>query len=261
MIQIQGNTIKKFRDRLINENIIVTEPLCVYGAEEIPDNSVPICSVDRCIAKSILISAVDETIPILYIGKDTLKGCCPGGMTYLGFTKPAKYIKYLVSTGNERFMGGQAEYLKASPELAEGILNSIGEIKPLNNYLIIQKCKDLKENINVKSIICFGNGEQIRNLGGLIHFRTINPFQSINMPFGPTCATFITYPTGMAANTPKETSFIGPVDPTGNNWFPENYMAISIPIEIALQMNEDLNKSFIIKRHEVAYPEDRLSLK
>ena len=52
------------------------------------------------------------------------------------------------------------------------------------------------------------------------------------MPFGPVCATFITYPAGLAENTPKETAFIGPADPTGNIWFPEDYMSLGIPIDI-----------------------------
>ena len=256
MIKISEN-IRQFRDGIINAGMLNTEPLCVYGSEEIPDDAIPVCSIDRCVAKSILVTAVDEGIPALYIGKDTLKGCCPGSMTYLGFSKPLKFIKYFVSTGSEQFREGEAEYLKASPEIVEGFLESIGEIKKLGKYLIIQKCRDLKKNFNVKSVLCLGNGEQIRNLSSLIHFKTKNPFNSIIMQFGPACATFITYPTGMAKKTPKEVAFVGPVDPTVNKWFPENYMAISIPIDIVTKMQDDLEKSFIVKRPEVAYPKIR----
>ncbi len=234
-----------------------THPLAVYGSETIPEGAVPMCSLDRCVAKAIMLASVNDNEPALYISKDNLKGCCPGAMTYLGFTKPLKFIKYFVSTGSEKFRGGEAEYLKASPELVEGFLESIGEIKPLGKYLVIQRCKDVEEGADVKSILCFGNGEQIRNLSSLIHFRTKNPFNSISVPFGPACATFVTYPAGMAEKTPKETAFVGPVDPTGNVWFPPEYMAIGIPLEIAMGMHEDLGNSFAAKRPEVASPKVR----
>ena len=256
MIKISKNNIKEIGESLSRAGLD-TEPLAIYGSEEIPDGAVPMCSIDRCVAKSMLVTAVDEKTPALYMGKDTLKGCCPGSMHWLGFVEPNIYLKYFLSTGHEKFRGGESEYLKANPELFEEWRNSIGKITPPGKYLIIQKCGDLKEDVDVKSLLCFGNGEQIRNLSSLIHFRTKNPFNAISMPWGPACATFVTYPAGMAEKAPKETAFVGPVDPTGNIWFPPEYMAISIPLKIALRMREDLEESFIIKRSEVAYPKIR----
>jgi hypothetical protein len=255
VVKIEDSSIKEIGESLKTGGRLDTSPLAVYGSEIIPEGAVPMCSLDRCVAKAIMLASVDEKEPALYIGKETLKGCCPGAMTYLGFTEPLKFIKYFVSTGSEKFRGGEAEYLKASPEHVEEFLESIGEIKQLGKYLVIQRCKDIKDNVDVKSILCFGNGEQIRNLSSLIHFRTKNPFNAINMPFGPACATFVTYPAGMAEKAPEETAFVGPVDPTGNIWFPPEYMAIGIPIEIAARMHEDLNNSFAAKRPEVAFPD------
>lgn len=234
-----------------------TEPLAIYGSEEIPDGAVPLCSIDRCVAKGIFTATVDKKTPALYIGKDALKGCCPGAMSWLGFVEPFKYLQYFVSTGHEKFRGGEAEYLKASPDVVEKSRELIGKITPPGKYIIIQKCSSVEDNVDIKSVICFGKGEQIRNLCSLIHFRTIYPFDAISMPFGPACTTFVTYPAGMAEKTPKETAFIGPADPTGNIWFPEDYMAIGIPIDIAIKMHEDLENSFIIKRPNSAYPKIR----
>lgn len=215
------------------------------------------CSNDRCVAKAILINAIDEKQPPIYMGKDSLKGCCPGAMTYLGFTKPLEFIKYFVSTGNEKFRGGEAEYLKASPQLVERFLESVGKITNPGKYIVIEKSKDINEDIDAKSFLCFGNGEKIRNLSSLIHFRRKNPFDAIKMPFGPACATFVTYPAGIAEKSPKDTAFVGPVDPTGNVWFPPEYMAIGIPMKIAEEMHEDLENSFAAKRPEVANPKKR----
>lgn len=254
---MDNGSIKEIGESLKIGGRLNTSPLAIYGSETIPEGAVPMCSLDACVAKAIMLASIDENEPALYISKDNLKGCCPGAMTYFGFTKPLKFIKYFVSTGNEKFRGGEAEYLKASPEHVEGFLESIGEIKQLGKYLVVQRCKDIKDDVDVKSILCFGNGEQIRNLSSLIHFKTKNPFNAINIPFGPACATFVTYPAGLAENTPKETAFVGPVDPTGNIWFPQEYMAIGIPLEIAVRMHEDLNNSFAVKRPEVAFPKIR----
>jgi len=257
VVKISKSSIKEIGKSLKIGGKLDTNPLAIYGSETVPEGAVPMCSIDRCVAKAVMLVSLDDKEPALYIGRDTLKGCCPGAMTYLGFTKPLKFIKYFVSTGSEKFRGGEAEYLKASPELVEGFLESIGEIKQLGKYMVIQRCKDIEEGTDVKSILCFGSGEQIRNLSSLIHFRSKNPFNAINMPFGPACSTFITYPAGMAEKAPKETAFVGPVDPTGNRWFPPEYMAIGIPLKIAEGMHEDLNNSFAVKRPEVASPQTR----
>lgn len=257
MVKISNNSIKEIGKSLKTGGKLNTNPLAVYGSETIPEGAVPMCSLDRCVAKAVMLASVGDNESALYISKDNLRGCCPGAMTYLGYTKPLKFIKYFVSTGNEKFRGGEAEYLKASPEHVEEFLEAIGEIKQLGKYLVIQRCKDVKDDVDVKSILCFGNGEQIRNLSSLIHFRTKNPFNSISVPFGPACSTFITYPAGMAEKTPEETAFVGPVDPTGNVWFPPEYMAIGIPLEIAIGMHEDLDSSFTAKRPEVAFPKVR----
>jgi len=198
VIKISENKIEKIGESLKRAGMLNTEPLAVYGSDKIPDGAVPICSIDRCIAKSILKSSVDNDIPALYMGKDTAKGCCPAALTYLGFIKPPKFIKYIVSTGNEKFFGGKSEYLKANPEIVEEFLESLGEIKKLNKYIVIQKCQDVEEDVDIKSVLCFGKGEQIRNLTSLIHFRTTNPFNSVSMPMGPACATFVTYPARLA---------------------------------------------------------------
>lgn len=257
VIKISKISIKEIGESLKEAGKLKTSPLAIYGSEKIPENGEPMRSLDRCVAKAILATAIADKAPHIYISKDTLRGCCPGAMTYTGFTKPAKYIKYFVSTGHKNFRGGEAEYLKESPETVEGFLESIGEITPPGKYLVIGKSEDLKDNTDVRSFLCFGNGEQIRNLANLIHFRTKNPFNAINMPFGPACSTFITYPSGMAEKAPKNTAFVGPVDPTGNIWFPPEYMAIGIPLDTAIKMHEDLDRSFISKRPQVAYPKIR----
>lgn len=270
-------TIKEIGESLIRAGMLDVTPLCVYGQDSIPEDAVPMVTVDPCVAKAILTVALDKDIPSLYMGHDCIKGVCLGGITWLGFSKKlSPYIKYFVSTGHENFRDGTAEYLKSSPELFEKFQESIGPITLPGKYLVVRQYDQFSKDDNdlsekyensedknetpVASFLCFGNGEQIRNLSSLIHFRTENPFESIIGPFGPACATMVTYPAHMAEKTPQNAAFIGPIDPTGNCWFPADYMALGIPFSIAKGMCEDLEESFAVKRPEVAYPEKRQDL-
>jgi hypothetical protein len=266
-----SNSIKRIGKSLIRAGMLETTPLCVYFHDEIPQDAVPMVSVDKCAAKAILTAAMDENTPTLYMGPDCLKGFCLGGITWLGFSKKlSPYIKYFVSTGHEDFANGDAEYLKASPELFEKFTESIGSINLPRKNLIVEPCDKFSEDEQlenydygdisypiIRSFLCFGNGQQIRNLCSLIHFRTTNPFESIICPFGPACATMITYPAHLAEKTPNNAAFIGPTDPTGNHWFPTDFMALGIPLNIAIDMCNDLDDSFAVKRPEVAYPKNR----
>jgi len=254
--------IKKIGEKFKMALKLDTYPLAIYESKDLPENAIPMCSADSCIAKSILLNSTDKNASPLYINNKTLKGCCPGSMTYLGFAAPAKFIKYFVSTGNKNFKNGEAEYLKSSPQDVEKFLKSIGKVKQLKNNLIIQKCEDIQitdlnkeNNINIKAILIFGDALRIRNLSNLIYFKNENTFTGISMPFGPACASFITHPAEMAEKTPEKTCFIGPSDPTGNIWFPSDYLSMGIPIEIATELYENIDKSFLSKRPKVAFPE------
>jgi len=253
--------IKKIGKKFKRSLKLDTYPLVIYESKNLPENAIPMCSIDNCIAKSILLSSTNENKDPLYINNKTLKGCCPGSMTYLGFAAPAEFIKYFVSTGNKKFRGGDAEYLKASPEDVEKFLKSIGKVKAFENNLIIQKCEDIEideiveNDIKIKAILIFDDALRIRNLSSLIYFKNENTFTGISMPFGPACASFITHPAGMAEKTPEKTSFIGPSDPTGNIWFPSDYLSMGIPIEVAIELYENIDETFLVKRPEVAFPQ------
>lgn len=214
------------------------------------------CEIDRCIAKAIYTSSLFR-MPPLFIGKGALQGCCAGGMSWLGFTGMAPFIKYFVSTGSKDFRNGEAEHLKSTPDMVVLSRENAGKITPPGQYLVISACEDIEEDPGVRSILCFGNSEQIRNLGGLVHYDSPDIFNAVLAPWGPTCATFVTYPAGMAEKAPKDSSYIGPMDPTGNVWFPEGQMAIGIPVNVARRMSEGLEGSFLTRRRSVAFPENR----
>ena len=250
-------TSKEIGIKLKKAGQLETDPLCICGSETIPKNAIPIKDLNRCIAKSIFSLSSRKDIDAIYIGNDNLKGCCPGGQAWLGYKPFLPQLKYFISTGLKSFRNGAAEFLLANPELAEQQLNSVGTIKPIGKYISIVK-SDSIDNIDfeVKAFLCFGNSEQIRNLCSLAYFQPENDF-IVKLPWGPSCASFVTYPAGLIKKN-KNNVIIGPTDPTGNYWFPQNCLSLGIPIKIAHLMANNLDNSFIIKRSKVAYPEKRM---
>ena len=247
-------TIKEIGMKLAQAGKLQASPLCVYGSETVPKGATPIKRFNRCIANAIFTLSFHKEINSIYIGNEALEGCCPGGRAWFGFKDFELMLKYFLSTGSKDFRDGSSEFLIANPELAEKKLNSIGKITPLGKYIIIQKCDSLDEqDLKVKTFICFGKSEQIRNLCSLAYFGS-EEGSNIQIPWGPSCASFLSYPAGMVEKAPKNCIIIGPTDPTGNYWFPQNYLSMGIPFEIATRMAKDLDDSFISKRPEVAYP-------
>lgn len=222
----------------------------------------PSTSINRCVALAIATVAFRDETPAIYVTAEMPKTCCPGGLAHLGFARLNPGIKYFVSTGSKEYRNGQAEFLRASPELFEENYRTLGKITPLDKYMVIRPCADLtNEDPGVRSILCFGTAEQTRNLISLVHFRSRRPFNDAMVPQGAACASFVSYAAGMVENAPSDTAFVGPSDPTGNYWFPEDCLSLAIPITVARRMADDLESSFIMKRPAVAYPRQRLKFR
>jgi len=237
---------------------LTAKPLCVYGSSKIPDGVAPSTSISSCIARSIVTVAFHADTRAIYVSRDMPETCCGGGLAQFGLIEFNPDIKYFVSTGTRGFRNGAAEYLRASPELVEESWKRMGKITPPDRYLVIRPCRDLQnQNPGVRSILCFGVAEQIRNMCSLAQFRSSEPFQQVLVPQGASCASFVSYAAGMVEHAPADAVFVGPCDPTGNYWFPEDHLSLAIPIKVARQMADDIEESFLTKRATVAYPTTR----
>jgi hypothetical protein len=251
-------TVRDFREtgrRIAGAFRLDTLPLAVYGADIPPAGSVHLASVNRCFASSMFRMASGAGPQVIHVGKDDHEGCCPGGISHVGFTPEREEIQYFVSTGRSDIMGGAAEYLKSSPAMVEKCFQALGTVTPPGRYLVVSACDALpRPDPGVRSVCFFGNAEQIRNMAALVHFDRDDPFSPVIVPWGPSCATFITYPAGLAANAPKDTAFMGPQDPTQNRGLPREMMAMGIPADLAERMESNLDQSFIVKRSNIAFP-------
>jgi uncharacterized protein (DUF169 family) len=259
-LPVKGVTMTDINFREIGARLkeafrLSTRPLAVYGSEVLPPGIRPLTEVNRCFAVSLFRMATGNEVSALYASADIREGCCPGGISHMGFAPEREDIKYFVSTGRKDIRGGAAEFLKSDPEKVAACFRAMGTITPPGRYLIISACEVLPDvHPGVRSVCCFGTAEQIRNMAALVHFDRDEPFFPVIVPWGPSCATFISYPAGMAGNAPRNTAFMGPQDPTQNHSLPPDMMALGIPAGIARRMVENLDASFIIRRPRLAFP-------
>jgi hypothetical protein len=122
----------------------------------------------------------------------------------------------------------------------------------------VTPCRLFKEGDGApRSLLLFARAEQLRNLLALHHFGTPDVFTSTSAPWGPSCASFLTYPAGLAANCPDQALIVGPMDPTGNNWMPPELMSLGLKLRDAERMVQDVPASFLAKRPQVAFPDGR----
>ncbi|HUU75803.1 MAG TPA: DUF169 domain-containing protein [Methanoregulaceae archaeon] len=250
-------SVKEIGERLAIAGRSSHKVLCIAGTDNVPPDAKSLASVSRCVAQSMVMAAEGQAPLPIYIDSDSLEGVCPGGQFWLGFTDVPEYVRYFVSTGSENVRGGAAEYLKSDPSMVDATLEHILPITPPGKYLLIHDATQIDQEFwpDVLSYLCFGSAESIRNICTLVHFSNPDPFSPAVIPFGPSCSTFITYPAGLSEKAPKNSVFVGPVDPTGNHYFPPNLLAIGLPAPMAGKMASDLDASFIMKRPAVAYPE------
>ncbi|MDW5562189.1 MAG: DUF169 domain-containing protein [Methanomassiliicoccus sp.] len=235
--------------------------VCVIGGDEPFTGAVPLGKIDRCIARAVYKLAVDRSSVPMYYGAEEKSGICGGGQVWCGLASGSSKLNFFVSTGTPDFMGGEAEYLKPSPEAAGQFMAAPGKLTPPARYISLAGYDQIDDDTEVLSFILIGKAESVRNLGGLIHFASEDLFTSILMPGGPSCASMVSYAAGMAERAPRNTAFVGPVDPTGNNWFPPDLLSMAVPSSLAATMAESADDSFLSKRPQVAFPERRLGLR
>ncbi|MDD1665773.1 MAG: DUF169 domain-containing protein [Methanomicrobiales archaeon] len=255
-------TIPQIGARLAEAGRLTSRPLCIAGSDTIPKGAVPAPSIDRCVAKAIATVAFNTLTPPIYLGPGALEGCCPSGIAYTGFGEQSRDSRFFISSGSPGVAGGNALYLKANPDLVDASRLAVGEIRPIWEYLVVRPAENYPADApEPRSILLFAHAEPARVLCALAHFGSADVFGTVLTPWGAACASFITYPAGLAERAPKNAVFLGPTDASVNLWFPREVISLGIPMEIARKMTEDVPASFIGKRPGMAYPERRVYLK
>jgi len=234
--------------RILADSIdLETQIVCVSGSEEIPESGVLTSSISGCIASAMYLMATGAIPGPLYAGyeQDQPFCRCMGGPAWFGYRPFDPRLMSLLASGSEDLKGLTQKRLKNSREIAQKTISSIGKVVPLGRYVVMSCCEGLKDDRDVRCIVCFGRGEQIRNLCALAHYASSDVFDAVSIPWGPSCATMITYPAGMAENAPSDMLFVGPSDPSADEWLPKGCLVIGIPVKIARMMAGCAEQSFL----------------
>ena len=245
----EGLSIRQIGSILAGAVNMRKSPVCVYGSDRIPDNAVRSSQLGDCLACNIFQIAEGRIRGPVYAENEPGQSFCRcvGGPAWFGYRGFDPRLPGMMSTGSGADKQ-DGKCLKEDEEIACETYRAVGEIKPLGRYVVISRCDDLEEDSCVKCIICFASGRQIRDLCALAHFGSPNVFGSISFPWGPACATLVTYPAGMAEKARGYQIFIGPTDPSARGWLPEDCLAMGMSTEIARKIAGSVERSFLAKK-------------
>lgn len=97
-------TIKEINNSLIRAGNLTLRPICIYASKKKPRGAVPVSGViktgHRCLAKALLMMAMDSEVPPIFIGKDAMEECCYGALSWLGLTEFSSPMSDMLA-GNE----------------------------------------------------------------------------------------------------------------------------------------------------------------
>jgi len=255
-------SIKSINEKLVKTGRLTYRIIGVYGADAKPASAVTTAKVitrgGPCLAKALFKMAGQKGVRAVYVSEDAAKESCFGAMAWFGFVGFPPRVENMFSS--EAPVSGSM-CIKRTTELARATLDDMGQFTPAGRYVVMQALDDMDEDPkDMRSILCFGKAEQIRNLGALVHFGERKAFTPIMAPWGSGCANFVAFPAGMASGAPKDTAFVSPFVPEGNKWFPADMLALGIPIDMARRMADGYEASFAVRKPEITYPEKKEAL-
>ncbi|NPV62423.1 MAG: hypothetical protein HPY61_07310 [Methanotrichaceae archaeon] len=241
-------SIAEIGSRLAEAVNMKTWPLCAYGSDWLPGKVIPSSSISECLASAVYHLADGRITDPVYIRHETGRSFCRciGGPAWFGYCGFDPRLPGLMATTSPD-ENLAPKRLKADETVARETYDAVGDIKPMGRYVVIGRCEGMADDPGVRCIICFAGGEQIRDLCALAHFGSPDAINSISAPWGPACATLITYPAGMAENASVSKIYLGPTDPSARQWLPESCLAMGIPVKIARRMAGDAGASFLVK--------------
>jgi hypothetical protein len=250
VVNMTGATISEIADTIAGAINLETKLVCAYGCDQIPEKGIRSSSISDCVASAIYQIAAGKVTEPLYVGDEPGQSFCRciGGPAWFGFGPFDPRLMGLIATGSMDIEDSAPKYLKESETIAHKSYQTVGEIAPLGRYVVMRSCHDMSEDTGLRCMVCFATAAQIRDLCALAHFRRADVFDAISIPWGPACATMVTYPAGMAENASADRIYAGPADSSSKEWLPEDCMVLGIPFKIAGAMAEDIERSFIGRR-------------
>jgi hypothetical protein len=239
----------------INENIVKAGRLDhsvigIYSQSALPEDAFTVASIMKgehpCVARALFLMSKDDDIPAICVEGAGSNDCCSGAKLLFGFKEFPPNMENMFSSDSPN---SESMRIKGSAALCRTTFRDMGKMVPLGRYIVMRKLSEIKADPSeVASILCFGNAGQIRNLGAMVHHGEARAYAPIMAPWGSGCATFVSYPSGMAVAAPKDTAFLGPMTPEAEGWLPADMLALGIPMNVAVRMAEGYGCSFAARR-------------
>jgi uncharacterized protein (DUF169 family) len=196
---------------------------------------------NRCIIP-LFVAAVNGRTAVLE--KETV--LCPGGKVGLCFGPyQLGYIEYFLSTGKTGQFEG--EYRKKTPELVRKFIENLPAVAIPTRYVVMKPLNEVEDyEIAETAIVVFlVNADQLSALATLANFdRPTN--DNVSTLFGSGCGSLVMQVLAQEqSEMPK--AVIGLTDITARKYIDKNDLAFSVPFKRFLEMEANVEESFLTK--------------
>jgi uncharacterized protein (DUF169 family) len=168
---------------------------------------------------------------------------CTGGKAGLGFKKfEPGFIEYFLSTGG--IGNKKSEFYKKNPGLAREFIKNLPDFST-SGYVVLKPIEDLNDGEMPEIIVFLVSADQ---LSALVQFANYDkPTQdNVRVDFASGCAQAILYPmTEIDSDSPR--CVIGLTDPSARRYIDKELLSFSIPYKRYLELEEQVNESFLTK--------------
>ena len=210
----------------------------LFSDQKADDDSANKCKGGACIVPLIYKCAKGTTI--VFDSNSVSKPCASFYLGYSDWIRPG--IENALS--NKGLGNRQPERFIKSPEMARLFLESnIPKVKRTDS--IVFKPLELFQNNEIPEIVIFfANADQISGIVFLINYSA--PLENrITAPFASACGSLITIPLKYA-NEGINNAVWGLHDVAARTRMPKDLMSISTPYSLFVEMNSNIDESFLI---------------
>ena len=214
-------------------------PIGFYYAPEKPEGSVGFKKPGGCIAGMIFTAAKGKTAAL---EKETLGWPC--SKFYLGYTEWIfEGIEYFLSCGP--FAGREPERFSDDPEAIKRYVASLRYPKLAEGAAIFKPLEQFAEGETPELVTFFANADQLAALTQLAHYRCPEAEDRVVARFAAACSAVVTVPMDFKRRGLKKAVW-GGHDITARIRWPKELMTFTVPYDYAVEMWEDMPKSFLI---------------
>jgi len=219
---------------------LVNSPVAVVWTDRKPEDALQFAEGKwGCVVSMITAAAKGRNVVF-----DEKSYGCGGGAAGLCFKKyELGYIENFLSTGTPDKEG---EFYKKTPELACQFIQSLPDITVPTKYVVLKPLENMTDEEEPKSVIFLVNPDQLSGLVFLANY-DCPAGDKVTVFFGAGChSTILQVVAQGQSEDPK--ALIGLFDPSARPHVEKNLLSFSMPYKLFLQMEDNVEGSFLTKK-------------